>query len=130
MIFPSGVFSGALDFISKPRLAPKALAGRSFARTVAAGIVGGGTPRTREITSFGIGGTADPLATFQPQMRRPTVTERWAEMAKEARAIAMRTRDPAAKERMLEIAASYDRLAKRSEDLARRRSGEHEPASD
>jgi hypothetical protein len=63
-------------------------------------------------------------------MRRPTVTERWAKMAEEARAIAMRTRDPAAKERMLEIAASYDRLAKRSEDLARRRSGEHEPASD
>ena len=41
-------------------------------------------------------------------------------MAEEARAIAMRTRDPAAKERMLEIAASYDRLAKRSEALARR----------
>ena len=51
-------------------------------------------------------------------------------MAEEARAIAMRTRDPAAKETMLEIAASYDRLAKRSEDLERRRAGRSEPTSD
>ncbi|MGO9997044.1 MAG: hypothetical protein ACLPKW_04725 [Acetobacteraceae bacterium] len=49
-------------------------------------------------------------------------------MAKEARAIAMRTRDPAAKETMLEIAASYDRLAKKSQELARRRSGRGEAA--
>jgi hypothetical protein len=51
-------------------------------------------------------------------------------MAEEARAIATRARDPAAKERMLEIADSYDRLAKRSEDLARRRSGTSEPITD
>jgi hypothetical protein len=63
-------------------------------------------------------------------MRRPTVTERWAKMAEEARAIATRTRDPAAKERLLEIAASYDRLAKKAEELARRRAGRSEPTSD
>ena len=77
----------------------------------------------------GISGTVDPLATFQPQMRRPTATERWAKMAEEARAIAIRTRDPEGKKRMLEIADSYDRLAERSEDLARRRSGRSKPTS-
>jgi hypothetical protein len=61
-------------------------------------------------------------------MLKPTLAERWAKMAKEARAIAMRTRDPAAKETMLEIAASYDRLAKKSQELARRRSGRGEAA--
>ena len=63
-------------------------------------------------------------------MRKPTVTEKWAEMAEEARAIAMRTLDPVTKETMLEIAASYDRLAKKSEELARRRYGRGEPISD
>jgi hypothetical protein len=51
----------------------------------------------------GIGETADRF-----KMRKPTLAERWAKMAEEARAIAMRTRDPATKETMLEIAASYD----------------------
>jgi hypothetical protein len=50
-------------------------------------------------------------------------------MAEEARAIAIRTRDPEGKKRMLEIADSYDRLDKRSEDLARRRAGRSEPTS-
>jgi hypothetical protein len=36
--------------------------------------------------------------------------ERWMKMAAEARAIAERTSDPAGKKRMLEIAASYDKL--------------------
>jgi hypothetical protein len=70
-----------------------------------------------------------PTWRSQPQMRRPTVTERWAKMAEEARAIAIRTRDPEGKRRMLEIADSYDRLAKRSEDLARRREGRSDPTS-
>ncbi|MGP0001629.1 MAG: hypothetical protein ACLPKW_28365 [Acetobacteraceae bacterium] len=51
-------------------------------------------------------------------------------MAEEARAIAMRTRDPAAKETMLEIAASYDWLAKESEHFARLRAGRSQPISD
>ena len=63
-------------------------------------------------------------------MLKPTLAERWAKMAKEARAIAMRTRDPAAKETMLEIAASYDRLAKKSEHFARLRAGRSQPISD
>ena len=48
-------------------------------------------------------------------------------MAEEARAIAIRTRDPEGKKRMLEIADSYDRLAERSGDLARRRHGGDDP---
>ena len=70
------------------------------------------------------------LAALLRKMRKPTPAERWAKMAEEARAIATRTRDPAAKETMLKIAASYDRLAKKSEELARRRAGKSEPTSD
>lgn len=60
-------------------------------------------------------------------MRKPTAAEKWAEMAEEALAIATRMRNPAAKQTMLEIAASYDRLAKKSEELARRPAGRGEP---
>ena len=49
--------------------------------------------------------------------------ERWMKMAAEARAIAERTSDPAGKKRMLEIAASYDKLTERAKALARRRRG-------
>lgn len=38
-------------------------------------------------------------------------------MAADARAIAMGTRDPSAKKTMLDIAADYDRLAKKSEEV-------------
>jgi hypothetical protein len=53
-------------------------------------------------------------------MRRPTLAEKWAKMAQEVRAIATRARNPVTKKKMLEIAASYDWLAKKTEDLARR----------
>ena len=53
-------------------------------------------------------------------MRKPSIPERWAEMAKEARAIAARTSDPSAKSTMLEIAANYDVLSKKSKELALR----------
>jgi hypothetical protein len=45
-------------------------------------------------------------------------------MAAEARVMAESTRAPEAKARMLEIAASYDKLAARAAELARRRNGE------
>ena len=51
-------------------------------------------------------------------------------MAADARAIAMGTRDPSAKKTMLDIAADYDRLAEKSEELARRPGGKGEPQSD
>ena len=48
-------------------------------------------------------------------------------MAADARAIAMGTHDPSAKKTMLDIAADYDRLAKKSEDLALRSGGKGKP---
>ena len=51
-------------------------------------------------------------------------------MAADASAIAMGTRDPSAKKTMLDIAADYDRLAEKSEELARRPGGKGEPKSD
>jgi len=63
------------------------------------------------------------------KMRKPTLAQKWAKMAEEARAIAMRARNPVTKKTMLEIAASYDRLAKGSVDLPRRLSGRSKPIS-
>ena len=76
-----------------------------------------------------MGATAGRLARFR-QMRKPSFMQRWAKMAADARAIAMGTRDPSAKKTMLDIAADYDRLAKKSEELARRPGGKGEPKSD
>jgi hypothetical protein len=38
-------------------------------------------------------------------------TERWRDMAEDARAMAARMRDPEAKRMMLEVAANYEKLA-------------------
>lgn len=55
-----------------------------------------------------------------PQRR---AADRWLKMAQEARAIARHANDPAAKQRMLEIASGYDRFAETAGDLVRRRGG-------
>ena len=49
--------------------------------------------------------------------------ERWAKMAKDARAIAAQTPDPASQRTMLNIAAEYDKLAEREAELARMKGG-------
>jgi hypothetical protein len=46
--------------------------------------------------------------------------EHWRDRAKEARALAEDMADPVSKEKMLDLAANYEHLAKRAED---RRSG-------
>jgi hypothetical protein len=51
-------------------------------------------------------------------MRKPTLAEKWAKVAEEVRAIAMRAGNPVTKETMLEIAAGYDWLAKKSEEAS------------
>jgi len=57
-------------------------------------------------------------------MAKRRAADRWSDMAAEARVMAESTRAPEAKARMLEIAASYDKLAARAAELARRRNGE------
>ena len=71
-----------------------------------------------------------PVSPISVHMRKPTFMRRWARMAEDARAIAMGTRDPSAKKTMLDIAADYDRLAKKSEELARRPGGKAKQISD
>ena len=63
-----------------------------------------------------------------PQRR---AADRWLKMAQEARAIARHANDPAARQRLLEIASDYDRLAEKAGDLERRRGGRRadDPAS-
>ncbi len=60
------------------------------------------------VTFIGVWGTVQPT-------RRQS--ERWLEMAEEARAIADSMRDPQSKEAMQQIAASYDALARRAQAL-------------
>ncbi len=48
--------------------------------------------------------------------------EHWRDRAKEARALAEDMADPVSKEKMLDLAANYEHLAKRAED---RRSGKN-----
>jgi hypothetical protein len=42
--------------------------------------------------------------------------EHWRDRAKEARAMAQEMADPVSKQRMLDVAANYEHLAKRAED--------------
>ena len=57
-------------------------------------------------------------------MRVPAA--RWSVLAEEAKAIAEGMKDALSKKTMLEIAAGYDRLAKRAP--AAKREAEHQPA--
>jgi hypothetical protein len=64
------------------------------------------------------------FAALQPQMAKRPASEMWSEMAAEVRAMAERTRHPRDRTRLLEIAASYDKLAARAAEMERRVGGQ------
>ena len=87
--------------------------------------------------TFSLSGNSPQFGKFPPKMRRWRFFQvamrnraaNWRKMAEDARAMADRIHDPAAKQAMQEIAARYEVLAAYSERQAKEEAGRRSPSS-